>query len=203
MPHFLTPAGPSRYEPPPIKGSRFIACLAPVADAAQAEERIAALRAEFDDARHVCFAWRLGPRGERTRSSDDGEPGGSAGRPMLAQLEGHDVSDALAVVVRYFGGVKLGVGGLMRAYGGAVGQCLDRAELVRVEATVTLYVDHPYECSGAVQGLLAAEGLTPEGASYGERVTFAVAVPEARAASFVRELVERTAGRGSAHPPMG
>lgn len=197
MTRFLRPAGEHRHEPPPIKGSRFIAAVAPVADAAEAAAFVERLRAEFSDARHVCFAWRLGARGDATRSSDDGEPGGSAGRPILAQLEGHGVSDTVAVVVRYFGGVKLGVGGLMRAYGGAAGQCLDRADLEEVEVTRRVVVEHPYDCSGAVSGLLVAEGLTAEDAEYGATVRFALRLPEGHVGRIVHELTERTAGRAT------
>jgi len=192
---YLTPAEEARYEPPPIKGSRFLASVAPVADEEQAAAYVERLRAEYDDARHVCFAWRLGPAGSLHRSSDAGEPSGSAGRPMLAQLEGHGVSDCVAVVVRYFGGVKLGVGGLMRAYGGALGACLDRARLVAVEVTRAVRVVFPYDCSGPVQGLLRAEGLIAADGRYGAEVELLLRVREDRLDAFLLDLADRTAGR--------
>ena len=203
MTHYLRPAGRHRYEPAPIKGSRFIATVAPVVDEGAARRILEELRAEFDGARHVCFAWRLGPNGEPSRSSDDGEPGGSAGRPILAQLEGHGVSDAIAVVVRYFGGVKLGVGGLMRAYGGAAGQCLDRATLEQVRPMQWLRIEHPYDCSGAVSGLLAAGGLETQDAVYGEVVSFLVVLPEEDVEAFLGDLSDRTAGRASSSVESG
>ena len=92
---------------------------------------------EFSDARHHCWAFLL-HEGERSRSSDDGEPGGSAGRPILAQLVGHELSDLMVVVTRYFGGTKLGVGGLIRAYGGCAGKGLDQAARVEVVETEDL-----------------------------------------------------------------
>ena len=152
---FRTVRGPSRYEPERTKGSRFIAAISPAQDVQAAEAFVASLRSEYDDASHHCFAWRLGPDGETFRSSDDGEPGGSAGRPILLQIEGHDLTDTVVVVTRYFGGTKLGVGGLVRAYGGAAGQALDRAEILITEITRTLHIEYPYECTGAVEALFA------------------------------------------------
>ena len=173
---FTTLAGASRYEPDKIKGSRFIACVGPASTAEEAAQFVESVREDFDDARHVGFAWRLGAAGDVTRSSDDGEPSGSTGRPILMQIEGHEVSNAVAAVVRYFGGVKLGVGGLMRAYGGAAGQALDRAELLQVEVQVRLRCMHAYGDSGAIQGVLAAWELTAQDEEYGETVSFSVDV---------------------------
>jgi uncharacterized YigZ family protein len=192
---YTTLAGVTRHEPDKIKGSRFIACVAPAATEDEAAAFLDGVRAEFDDARHVCFAWRLGAGGDRTRSSDDGEPSGSAGRPILMQIEGHEVTDAVVAVVRYFGGVKLGVGGLMRAYGGAAGQALDRAELRRVEVRVPLRCTHPYGDSGAVQGVLSAWELVPVGETYGEDVAFTVHVGVGRVDEFVAALRDATAAR--------
>ena len=192
-----TPIAEHRYQGDPLKGSRFVATLGPASGEAGARELIERVAAEFDDARHVCWAWRLGADAGLTRSTDAGEPSGSAGRPILAQLEGHDVTDAVLVVVRYFGGVKLGVGGLMRAYGGAAGRCLDRAAMRELVATERLVVEHPYECGGAVEGLLAAHHLTPVEASYGERVLLVLEVPRSTLEGFRRELTDRTGGRAS------
>lgn len=184
-----------RHEIDPVKGSRFLTTVAPIADEAAAEAVLERVRAEFSHATHHCWAWRLGRDGARFRSSDDGEPGGSAGRPILQQLEGHEVTYAIAVVTRWFGGTKLGVGGLMRAYGGACGQTLDRAPITTVVVKVRLEVEHPYELSGPVQGLLAAWKLAPLDAAYDDHVRFVVEVPEDRAAEFERELTDRSAGQ--------
>ncbi|QDV09494.1 IMPACT family member YigZ [Planctomycetes bacterium Poly30] len=198
---YTTLAEPFRYEPDKIKGSRFIACIAPAETEAEAQAFLESVRAEFDDARHVCWAWRLGGAGEETRSNDDGEPSGSAGRPILLQLEGHGVTDVMACVVRYFGGVKLGVGGLMRAYGGAAGQALDRAELKVVDVKVTLVCTHAYGDSGAVSGVLAAWELGAENADYGEEVTFSVRVGIGRVEEFQAAIREATAARASVEAP--
>ncbi len=193
---FRTLAAETRWEPPKTKGSRFLAVLAPVGSRAEALELVERLRAEFGDATHHCWAYRLGRDGEDWRYGDDGEPSGSAGRPMLQQLEGRTLTGVAAVVVRWFGGTKLGVGGLVRAYGGAVAEALDRAEVKEVIFTRRLRVEHPYTCSGAVQSVLVAAGLEPREARYGADVSFVVDVPEARVEAFVRELVDRTAGLG-------
>jgi uncharacterized YigZ family protein len=186
---------PFEYELDPIKGSRFLACLAPVADEAEAKAFVASVRERFKDARHHCFAWRLGPGGESTRSSDDGEPSGSAGRPILMQLEGHGVTDLACVVVRWFGGVKLGVGGLVRAYGGAAGKALDRAPMAERPVTVALMLRYPWECSNAVQAVLHAHALKEGEAQFGEGVEQRLEVPLALAERVTLELRERSAGR--------
>ena len=127
---YVSPVGPSRHEVE-IRRSRFIACLFPVADDEQARARLGELRHEFHDARHHCSAQLLGPGRDSAHSSDDGEPAGTAGVPIMQALTSHvtatgraDLSNVLAVVVRYFGGVELGAGGLARAYGGTVAQAL-------------------------------------------------------------------------------
>jgi uncharacterized YigZ family protein len=194
---YRTLAAEERHEPPRIKGSRFIATATPVRSAAGAEEFVRRVRAEFSDARHTCFAWRLGAEGEETRANDDGEPGGSAGRPILHQIVGHEVTDVAVAVTRWFGGIKLGVGGLMRAYGGATGAVLDRASVRIVAITRRVEVVYPYECSSAIQGLLAATGLAPRASEYGASVRLEIDVPVALVEEFLREVRDRTAGRAT------
>lgn len=118
--------------------SRFIAFAYPVSSAGQVREIVAALRKEYYDARHCCYAYRIGPGGEEFRASDDGEPSSSAGRPILGQLLSRGLTNILIVVVRYFGGVKLGVPGLINAYteaacdaisGGVIVECVVEREI--------------------------------------------------------------------------
>lgn len=182
------------HEDPPVKGSRFLALVAPAASAAEAEARLARVRAEHKSATHHCWAWRLGAEGQRFRSSDDGEPSGSAGRPILAQIEGHRMTELLVVVVRWFGGTKLGVGGLVRAYGGCAGHALDRVPRRRVIVTERLRLVAPYACGGALQAVLAARGLQPAAASYAAEVRLELEVPRDERAAIEAELRERTAG---------
>ena len=98
------------------KGSKFIAYLYPVQDENDIKKVLDILKEKYHDARHHCYAWRLGPKGEPYRANDDGEPSNSAGKPILGQLLSYEISDCIIVVVRYFGGTKLGVGGLISAY---------------------------------------------------------------------------------------
>ena len=127
-----------------IKKSRFLTHIAPVDSPENADAVIAAIKKQAWDARHHCSAQVTGIHGDRARSSDDGEPAGTAGMPMLEVLRRRELTDVVAVVTRYFGGVKLGAGGLIRAYSTAASEALDRAELVdrRALAQVTMRVPH-------------------------------------------------------------
>ena len=111
-------------------GSRFIALAYPVETEAEVREIVSSLRREYHDARHHCYAYRLGLDGGIFRSSDDGEPSGSAGRPILGQIDSAGLSDVLVVVVRYFGGIKLGIPGLIRAYRTSSADALAAATVV-------------------------------------------------------------------------
>ena len=186
---------PLRHEIDKISGSRFIADVIPVANVEEVSTALERIRAEYHDARHHCWAYRIGSEGETWRSSDDGEPSGSAGVPILKQLAGHDVTDLVAVVTRYFGGTKLGVGGLVRAYGGAADEALERAVIREVVITERVLVDHDYELSSPVQAVLAKAKLTPVEADYGESVRLVLEIPIARAEAVVRDLEEATAAR--------
>ena len=159
---------------------------------------VRAVEAAHSDADHCCWAWRL--RDGRTRSWDAAEPRGSAGRPILAQLEGHGVHDVVAVVIRYFGGTKLGVGGLMRAYGGTAGMALDRAKLVEVAATVDLVVEHAYSDTNAVRAALATVPATIVESTYEDGVRLVLRVEEGAAEALADALRDKTAGRVSAQP---
>ena len=184
-----------RFETELVKGSRFLASAASVSDAQAALGFVERIAKEFHKASHNCWAYRLGPLGEEFRSSDDGEPSGSAGRPILMQIEGHGLTHCAVVVTRWFGGTKLGVGGLMRAYGGAAGQALDQAKILTVQLTRRVRVRFPYACSGAVQALLASEKLEPESAEYGASVEMHFHIAEDRLAALHASLLERTAAR--------
>ena len=128
-----------------IKKSRFIACIQPVADRASAQAVVQQLWAQHPDATHICWALLAGGQ---SAAVDGGEPGGTAGRPMLEVLRHHDLEGVLATVVRYFGGVKLGAGGLVRAYTDAVAQALQRAEKVPLRRLCTQQCAVPYAMEG-------------------------------------------------------
>ena len=183
-----------RHAGEPIKGSRFVATIVPAADEATAKLALADIRAEMPDAGHHCWAWRIAlPAIER--ASDDGEPGGSAGRPILAQLTGRDLVDTAVIVTRFWGGTKLGVGGLVRAYGGAAGQALDLARLKPWVALVTATLTHDHGDTDAVTRALAVHGATDAGASYGVQVTRTLQVPVTAIEALTAAVADASAGR--------
>ena len=194
---YRTVAAHHEHEPDKIKGSRHIANVFPVRCADDIAAALDSVRQRMPDATHHAFAWRLG-RGEHDfRYSDDGEPSGSAGRPILQQIDGRELTDVLVVVTRYFGGTKLGTGGLVRAYGGAAADALDTATIVEVVPHATVTIRHVYEDTGAVAGVLSAFGLEPTSSDYGAEVSLVVSVPQARAEEFARQLRDATAARAA------
>ena len=188
------PGGEAEVELQKVKGSRFIGLVKPVSTEQEARAFVEATRARFHDSRHVAFAWRLGERGTLHRASDDGEPSGSAGKPLLAEVDGRELVDVVVCVARWFGGTKLGVGGLVRAYGAAAAEALDAAGVTVVVPTRRVVVRHAYDLTSAVQGLVAATGLEPVASDFGEQVTLSFDVPRRRVDGFLRELTDRTAG---------
>ena len=190
-----TIAAPLSFEGEKVRGSRFFAHLAPVGDVDAAQRFIAAIRRRFADATHNCYAWRLSDRDDGFRYSDAGEPSGSAGRPMLDRLSGRELVRVAAVVTRYFGGTKLGRGGLARAYAGALAAALERAEIVELPRTTALALSFDYSRSGAVDAVLAAHALEPTEARYGAGVRLVVETPIDALEHLVLQLRERCAGR--------
>jgi len=184
--------GRERLETEKVKGSRFIATAIPLENEADLAPLLAELKREFPDANHHCWAWR---NGEAFRYSDDGEPSGSAGRPILQQLDGAGLDRVGCVVTRIFGGTKLGVGGLMRAYGGAAKELLAAARILTVVPKRLVSVVLPYELDGALLALAKGFELSPDGSTYGADVRHQFRVPVAEVERFVDELTERSAGR--------
>ncbi len=161
-----------------IKKSRFIATVEPVASVDEADAVIARVRKRWWDARHNCTAMVTGLFGDQARSSDDGEPSGTAGVPMLEVLRRRDVTDVVAVVTRYFGGVKLGAGGLVRAYSTAVSETLDLAALVHRQSLTQVTFDVAHADAGRFDNLLR-EWVLHHGATLGEPRYGALATLEA------------------------
>ncbi len=153
-----------------------------------------AIRKEFYDATHHCYAYRLGPGGEQTRSNDDGEPGGTGGRPIMAAIEHRGMSDVLVVVVRYFGGTKLGIPGLGRAYGQAAEAVLDAAEPVECYSTDRLTAIFPHAQTHAVMHLVSETGVKIVDTSYDEEVHLTLDVRKSMTEEVRTLLVERTSG---------
>ena len=186
--------GRTRFEAEPTKNSRFIVTAAPVEDESEAQALLRAVAAEMPDANHHCWAWRIAVP-SIDRAGDDGEPSGSAGRPILAQLSGHDLVNSAVIVTRYFGGTKLGVGGLVRAYGGAAGEAIAIAPSVPWELHTQLIVVHSHGDLNGVERVLsefAASTLTIE---YGTEVSRTVSLSASKLGKFQTALADTTAGR--------
>ncbi|WP_344414238.1 YigZ family protein [Pseudonocardia ailaonensis] len=175
-----------------IQRSRFRCRLTRVTDADAAAEVVAAVRREHWSASHHCTALRIGPAAEIQRSSDDGEPAGTAGVPMLEVLTRRELTDVVAVVTRWFGGTKLGAGGLVRAYGSAVSEALDVIGTHRRARHTELLLAVPHADAGRLENAVRANGIRVTGVEYGGDVAIAVQVPDATA--FHTWLAERTGG---------
>ncbi len=188
MAAYAAPAGESRAEIRE-KGSVFLAVLGPAADEAAAKALLAGLEKELPDATHHCWAWRLGDP-PRERSADAGEPAGTAGMPILQVLRGAGLSDVMAVVVRWFGGTKLGKGGLARAYASAAREALQGLPVVRKVPTARLAVEVPYEKMGAVKRLLRPPEIELEAEEYGAAARLVLAVHEEREEALREALAE-------------
>jgi len=174
-----------------IKKSRFIGCVEPVADRAAALARVAAVRAVHPSATHVCWAMMAGGH---SAANDDGEPGGTAGRPMLEVLRHQDLEGVLATVVRYYGGTPLGAGGLVRAYTDSVAQALQQARKLPLMRHTTLRCVLPYALEGWLRRELPQHDATLLDATHGEGVAVALQLPQTRAKDLVARLNE--AGQG-------
>jgi uncharacterized YigZ family protein len=141
------------------KGSKFIARAFHVENEGEAKEQLTLMKKEYHDARHHCYAFRIQPENEFFRSNDDGEPSGTAGKPILNQLLSAELFNVMVVVIRYFGGTKLGVPGLIRAYKTATRDALDRAEIVDLTITRKLTLLFDYPLMNSVMHIVKAEKL--------------------------------------------
>ncbi len=148
-------------------GSRFIAKAYPVETEEEVRAIVSALKKEYHDARHHCYAYRLGYLGDRFRANDDGEPSGSAGRPILGQIDSAGLSDILVVVVRYFGGIKLGIPGLIRAYKTSTADALASAEIVEKVAGKFFRIRFGYLSMNAVMKILKEMDLPQKDQEFG------------------------------------
>jgi uncharacterized YigZ family protein len=186
-----------------VRRSRFVCALGRVTGEREAQDFVAACRRAHRGATHNCSAYVVGDTGEITRNTDDGEPAGTAGQPMLEVLLRRELTGVVAVVSRYFGGVKLGAGGLVRAYGQVVAQTVDAVGLVerRPAVTVTVLADH--SLAGRLQRDLHASGYTPAGARYGRQAEFDVLVPAAELDAFDAWVAAGSGGHASTRRGAG
>ncbi len=192
---FRTPRGVGRAELE-IKRSRFLALAAPAADEAAAQAVLAGERTRYPDANHHAFAYRLGREGAVGRFSDDGEPGGTAGRPMMEVLLREALVDAVVVVTRYFGGTLLGAGGLARAYGQAAAEGVHVAGVRRMLPHTLMHAEVAYPRVGALEQALARAGRAAQDMRYTDSVRLSVPIPAGEEAEFSRLVADITAGAG-------
>ncbi|EMB4325528.1 IMPACT family protein [Pluralibacter gergoviae] len=195
MESWLIPAAPVSVAEE-IKKSRFITLLAHTDGVVAAKAFVAAVRAEHPDARHHCVAWVAGAPDDSQQLgfSDDGEPAGTAGKPMLAQLMGSGIGEITAVVVRYYGGVLLGTGGLVKAYGGGVHQALAALTTERKTPLIEYTLQCEYGQLAGVESLLAQFAGKIISSEYQAVVDLKVALPQAELAAFSTKLADFSRG---------
>ena len=170
-------------------GSRFLAFAYPVETEDQVKEIVASLKREYHDARHHCYAYRLGYRGDVFRANDDGEPSSSAGRPILGQIDSNGLSDILIVVVRYFGGIKLGIPGLIRAYKTSSADAIASARVVNKTAVMRYRMEFGYLEMNQVMKIIKDMGLEQRAQDFGTACSIEVAVR----LSSVQDFMDRAA----------
>jgi len=177
-----------------IKKSRFICSLFRVTNEDEARERIEHARKQYWDATHNCTAWAIGPGLRHQRSSDDGEPSGTAGVPMLEVLRRREITDTLAIVTRYFGGTLLGAGGLIRAYGGAVSAGIDEIGVVERKPLSVLTLLASYDDAGRIENAIRASDYPFHDVAYTTEVTFEMVMEPERVDGFTHWISELTNG---------
>lgn len=191
----LYSAGSGIYEE---KKSRFLATACPVNSEEEVQRILAEERKKYWDARHHCYAYCIGSRGELSRFSDDGEPGGTAGRPILDVIQGSGITNQLIVVTRYFGGVLLGTGGLVRAYGSAAKAALASAEAVTVYEGEEWQLLCDYGDLSKLEKALDSMGLCRGDKEFGTDVSLKLYLKAGEAEALLPALAEATAGSGIA-----
>lgn len=188
----LLEGGQGEYEE---KKSRFIATLEKCESEEEAVSFIEKVKKQYWDARHNCSAYCIGAKGEITRCSDDGEPSGTAGRPMLEVLTGEGIRNAAVVVTRYFGGVLLGTGGLVRAYTYAVQEGLKNCRIGRMRKGFEVEVCTDYNGIGKILHLLGNAGIEPLSGDYTDKVALRLHVPVEQADSLQGQMMDVTGGK--------
>ncbi len=172
------------------QGSRFISFAYPVETEAQVKELVDYLRKEYHDARHHCYAYRLGLDGARYRMNDDGEPSSTAGRPILSQIDSAGLSDILVVVVRYFGGIKLGVPGLIKAYKTATQDALGQATRIEKTAAVSYHIEFDYQKMEPVMRTLKDMDIPQSGQSFDQSCSMDIRVRLSQEEDLKKRLVK-------------
>ena len=177
------------------KKSRFIGYVAHVESEEEADAFVLSIKKKHYDARHNCYAYVIGESQQKLRFSDDGEPGGTAGKPILEVITGLGLVDVCIVVTRYFGGTLLGTGGLLRAYTQAAQKCVEATEIINKQLVIPVNIVTNYNDLGKIQYLLGTEKIPVTESDYGEEVKLTVAVPYDDYDRLEKQLIEITAAK--------
>lgn len=178
-----------------ISKSRFITYLAHIENEQQAQEFITSIKKKHFDARHNCSAYIIGQRSEIQKASDDGEPSGTAGAPMLEVLKKNELSDLVVVVTRYFGGIKLGAGGLIRAYGKSVSLGLENASIVKRTIFHPYHLELDYDLLGTLENYLHQNNLRTQNKEYSDIVSLDLLLEKNQIDSTLKDILNLSAGR--------
>lgn len=178
-----------------IQKSRFIGRCYPVQEEQEAIATLERIRKQHWDASHNCYAYVLGENGQIARYSDDGEPGGTAGLPMMEVLKRRDLQQLLVIVTRYFGGTLLGAGGLVRAYSKACSEAVSAAGLVHYCVCEGLLLEMPYPLWGKIERFLQHQDVLMDAPEFSDKVAIVVWLPIAEAAAFEKALIAQSEGR--------
>ena len=170
------------------RSSKFLSYAYPVSSEEQIKDIMDDMHKQSYDATHHCYAWRLGPHGEHFRANDDGEPSGTAGKPILGQLLSKDITDCLVVVVRYFGGTKLGVSGLIQAYREAAADVLDSADVVERTVDTVVRVDFSYMVMNDVMRIIKDESPKVVEQTFDNLCTLTLAIRQSKAEQLLGKL---------------
>jgi uncharacterized YigZ family protein len=177
------------------KGSKFLGFAFPVRTEKEVKEHVLALKKEHPKARHWCYAFRLGYDKQLFRANDDGEPSGTAGRPILGQIQSRDLSDVAVIVVRYFGGTLLGVGGLIQAYKTAASEALNQAGIIEKKVMERYELRFPYDRMSEVMKLIKDNALEQQEQDFGASCTLKISIRKAEAERIV-SLLKKIEGLG-------
>jgi len=186
--------GEALYE---IQKSRFLTFAQHVSDETDAKDFIEKIRKQHWEARHCCSAFIIGEHGNLQKADDDGEPSGTAGKPLLEVLKKQDLSDLVIVVVRYFGGIKLGAGGLIRAYGKAATLGIDACQIVVKTLFLRVKLTIDYSLLGTIENHLHQKGIAIEGKDFADKVNLIILLPADKASILQQELLDLTAAQCS------
>ena len=176
-----------------IKKSKFISHAKHIETEEEAREFIQQIKKKFFDATHNCSAWILGENGDKQKSNDDGEPGGTAGNPILETIKKNELTNICVVVTRYFGGIKLGAGGLIRAYSHAAALAIQTAEILQMQTFKKISVIVEYNFLATVENFLRQKKISVENISYAEDVTLNILIAPNEVENFLSEITEITA----------